>query len=276
MNTTETAALDDATPLDERAHRTARTRQSLVALAMSLAPWGFVIANASYAWNTRHGGEDISGTGALAMAAHNPNADRLFTTIAMIASILMVPTAIGAMRLTQRKAARLGTIGGVVVAGAYICYFAMLSADRFTLVLAARGPDNPDYVAILDQSLQGVTVVWFYVFFALGNIVGTFILGLALLRSRSIPRWAAWFVMAWGILHVVGLMVGTEWIEVGGAIVQAVGFATAGMVLRRRPIDGTSAMAASAIGVSASDVVAQPTADQPTADQSPAPSALPV
>jgi hypothetical protein len=255
MTLPDSAPADDTT-LDARAHRTARTRQSLVALAMSVAPWGFVIANASYAWETRHGGEDLSGAGALALAAQHPNADRVFTTIAMIASMLMVPTAIGAMRLTRRKAARLGTIGGIVVAGAYICYFAMLSADRFTLVLAARDSSNPDYVAILDQSLQGVSVVWFYVFFALGNIVGTFLLGLALLRSRSIPRWAAWCVMAWGILHIAGLALGTEWIEVGGGILQAVGFAAAAAVLRRRPIDDADR--------------------QLTSDPAPASSALPI
>jgi hypothetical protein len=50
----------------------------------------------------------------------------------------------------------------------------------------------------------------------LGNIVDTFLLGLALWRSRSVARWAAAAVMIWPPMHVVGLLAGVEWFEVDG------------------------------------------------------------
>ena len=42
--------------------------------------------------------------------------------------------------------------------------------------------------------------------------------------------------MAWPPLHVIGLVVGNEWFEVIGAVLQAVGFAAIAVaVLRGRP-----------------------------------------
>ena len=59
------------------------------------------------------------------------------------------------MRLTQRRAARVGLVGGLLVCTAYICYFAMVSGDRFNLEMAARGTNLDDYATVLDQSLLG-------------------------------------------------------------------------------------------------------------------------
>jgi len=44
-----------------------------VGLALVVAPWGFVIANASYAWMIRNGGSDSTGAKALALAATGPD-----------------------------------------------------------------------------------------------------------------------------------------------------------------------------------------------------------
>ncbi|HET9778824.1 MAG TPA: hypothetical protein VFP81_06025 [Propionibacteriaceae bacterium] len=45
-----------------------RVRRLSGALALVVAPGGFVIANASYAWMIRHGGSDSTGAEALALA----------------------------------------------------------------------------------------------------------------------------------------------------------------------------------------------------------------
>jgi hypothetical protein len=70
-----------------------------------------------------------------------------------------------------------------------------------------------------------------FLLFVLGNLVGTFLLGLALLRSHAVPAWAAAAVMAWPPLHITGLIVGSEWFEVTGAALQGIGFAVVGMHL---------------------------------------------
>ena len=147
------------------------------------------------------------------------------------------------MRLTQRRAARVGLVGGLLVSSAYICYFAMVSGDRFELAMAARGTNLDDYATVLDQSLNGASVVWYFLLFALGSLVGTFLLGLALRRSRSIPAWAALAVMAWSVLKIPELL-GLWWTEVVGSVLLVAGFAAAGVVLwRQDPATGSATAA---------------------------------
>ena len=54
-----------------------RVRRLSGAVALILAPWGFVITNACYAWMIRNGGSDATGAGALALAAGGPKILRL-------------------------------------------------------------------------------------------------------------------------------------------------------------------------------------------------------
>ncbi|MET1006394.1 MAG: hypothetical protein ABWX96_12645, partial [Propionibacteriaceae bacterium] len=75
---------------------------------------------------------------------------------------------------------------------------------------------------------------WVFGLFVLGNLVGTLLFAIGLLRSRAIPGWAAVLILLWPPLHVTGLVVGNELFEVTGAVLQAVGFATIAVVVRRR------------------------------------------
>jgi hypothetical protein len=58
-------------------------------------------------------------------------------------------------------------------------------------------------------------------------------------RSRPVvPRWAAVGVAAWPLLHITGLLMSSEWYEVTGGVLQALGFAAlAAAVLRTRDAD---------------------------------------
>ena len=89
---------------------------------------------------------------------------------------------------------------------------------------------------MIDSSLGGASAVWVNVTFLIGNVVGTFLLGLALLRSRSVYAWACWGVFGWSVLHIVGILLGTEWFEVVGALAQAVGFAGVAVCLLRQAV----------------------------------------
>jgi len=213
---------------------TAGFRRAALAAAMVVAPWGIVLANTSAAWETRHGGDDGTGTGALALAAAHPGAERFGMVAGMLGCLLMVPAVIGVMQLTRYRAAKLGLIGGVWTAAGYISYFGMLSADGITLAMAARGDHPGDYAQVLDASLNTGSVIWYYLVFLTGNLIGTLLLGLALFRSRSVPVWAAAAVIGWPVLHIAGIIAASEWFEVAGAVLQAVGFAVAARCLMSR------------------------------------------
>lgn len=87
---------------------------------------------------------------------------------------------------------------------------------------------------MIDDTQADATVMWMFALFVVGNVAGTFLLGLALLRSHAVAAWAAIAVMAWPVLHIIGVAAGTEWFEVAGAALQAAGLAAAGVGVLRR------------------------------------------
>ncbi|MEU6407315.1 hypothetical protein [Microbispora sp. NPDC046933] len=223
------------------------TRHAPLALALFTAPWGFVVANAAYAWATRGGGSDATGAEALALAAAHPGETRLATVAAMLGSLLMVPAVLGARRLLAGRSSRLGFLGATLMAGGYICYFAIAFSGITVDVMARRGGPLADYAAVVDGAQSDPSAVWVFLLFVLGNLVGTLLLGLALLRARVVPLSAAAGIMAWPPLHVIGLVAGTEWFEVAGALTQTAGLAVTGsrlLAASRRSADAPAPVGA--------------------------------
>lgn len=214
---------------------TARARRTGLVAAVIVAPWLFVLANGAGLLETSKGGNDNSGAGALALAAAHPGLDRFAMVTAMLGSLLMVPAVIGLMRLIGFRSARLGLIGGVLTAAAYICYFAMNSGDRFQLAMVARGDTGPEFGKIIDTSLNGASVVWYFLLFAVGSLVGTFLLGLALRRGRVVPWWVAATVMAWSVLKIPEFL-GLRVAEILGSVLLAIGFAVVARTLSRQQL----------------------------------------
>ena len=91
------------------------------------------------------------------------------------------------------------------------------------------------FAEALDAAQGEVAGIAVFVLFALGNIVGTLLLAIGLLRSRAVPPWAAFGILLWPVLHVVGLVFfPNEVPQVIGAVTQAVGFGACAVLLRRR------------------------------------------
>jgi hypothetical protein len=196
-----------------------------------LAPWFILACNVGWAMAQADGASDATGADSLAAAAAHPDLLHNVVLFGMIGALLMIPAALGAARIAG--AGRLSFIGGTLVAAGYVCYLAVLMSDLTTLAMVRVGGPMADFARVLDTRQEFAAGTWVFLLFVLGNIVGTFLLGLALWRSRAVPRWAAAAIMAWPLLHITGLVAGTEWIEVAGAIVQGAGFAAVGVQLLR-------------------------------------------
>jgi hypothetical protein len=214
---------------------TARVSRLGLASAALIGPWGIVLGNLGYAWATRHGGSDETSRGALELAAAHPLSGLAATIAAMIGSMLLVPATLGAIRLTRVRAARLGLLGGALMIAGYVCYFAMLFHGALIDSIVANSGPTDAQIAVVDAMTDQPLDVAVSMLFLVGNLIGTLLLGLALLRSHAVPAWAACGVLAWPVLHLAGLFVGSEWVEVAGAVLQGVGFAVVGSrVLRLR------------------------------------------
>jgi hypothetical protein len=209
-----------------------RLRRAGGALALVLAPWGFVITNATYAWMIRNGGGDETGADALSLAAAGPDLLRLGIVAGMIACLLIIPAVLTALRLARQS--RLAFVGGSLMIAGYVCYFGVLLSNMIILAMAERGGPIADYAAVIDASQADLSTAWVFPIFIVGNLLGTVFFAIGLLRSRIVPVWAAILIMVWPPLHVAGLFLGGEVLEVLGAVLQAIGFAgVAAAVLRR-------------------------------------------
>jgi hypothetical protein len=202
--------------------------------AMVLAPWGFVITNACYAYAIRNGGSDQTGADALALTAVTPPLlIRTMLTAGMVGCLLVIPAVLGIFRLS--RASRLVLTGGSLMIAGYVCYFAVLHGDFTALAMVRHGGPLADYAAVLDAREAEPWSTWVFLLFIAGNLLGTVLLAVGLLRTRAVAVWAALGILAWPPCHVLGLVFfGNEIPQVIGAVLQAAGFAGCAAELWRR------------------------------------------
>jgi len=210
--------------------RTARVRRVGLALSLFVAPWFIVAANTGDSVMKLHGGDDLTPRGALALVAAHPDLERWSSLAALLGCLLLVPASLGLMRLVRVRAARLGLVAGVLMVAAYACYFALVFNGFTPGAMVRSGGSMDNHVAVLQALLDEPMTIWVYITFAVGNLLGTLLMGIALLRARAVPRWAAYAVLGWPVLHILGL----PWFEVIGGVLQGIGMAAAAMVLLRQ------------------------------------------
>jgi hypothetical protein len=231
-----TGGITTAQVVQPDTERTTRFRRMSQVAALLIAPWGFVVANAGTALMAKNGEDDLSSRSALTMAAAHPGLDKASIFAAMLGSLILIPAVLGAMSLVRYRAARLGLIGGVLMVAGYVCYFALCFQSYATIAMAQNGGVTAHHIAILDATQNQPFYVIPALTFVLGNVVGTFLLGLALMRARVIPIWAGVCIVAWPVLHFLG----GPWGEVAGAVIEAVGLAVVALRLRRMPFARTA------------------------------------
>jgi hypothetical protein len=100
------------------------------------------------------------------------------------------------------RRSRLAFVGGSLMIAGYVCYFGVLLSNMIIIVMAERGGPLADYAAVIDASQGDPSTVWVFPIFILGNLIGTLLFGIGLLRSRAVPIWAAILIMQWPPLHV--------------------------------------------------------------------------
>jgi hypothetical protein len=195
------------------------------------------VSNLCYALATRDGGDDLTGKGALALAADHRGLYVGSTVAALAACLLFVPATLGLMRTMRDKAPGAGTVGASLMLVGYVCYFAVAFGGLYTIAMADLGGSQTANAAILDRAADSPVAIPLFVLFVLGNIVGTAIVAVGLLRGRVVAQAAAFGVLAWPVLHIAGLAAGTEWFEVIGALLMTAGLAAVARRVLTTPPD---------------------------------------
>lgn len=138
----------------------------------------------------------------------------LIAIVTLVPGVIAVATALPPSRL---KAWALG----LSVPG-YLCLGVLLAEDYLLSAGVAAHIDPRQLAAQLDANHPSFDVAT--AIFVVGHVVGTVLLGVALLRSGRIPAWAAWTITVSQPLHfVAAVIVGSPTLDLVAWSMTAVG-----------------------------------------------------
>lgn len=172
-----------------------------------------------------------------AVAASSASTGRMDAVLwlSVVAMVALVPSALGAARLAQRRAPVLSLLAiGLLVPSFVMLFFG--SGD--VTLRAVAGIDPATAVRVYDAASAVGPATLSIVVFVVGHIVGTVLLGAALWRSRTVPAWAALAVIVSQPLHFVAFVVlGWQPLDVIAWGLMGVGLAAAGLRVLRTSND---------------------------------------
>lgn len=171
-------ALAEATPVDQRNGSTT----VLLALLMPVGPAAIALLRYLLPYYT-----EGTSTGIAAASAAAPARESAVLWLGYLGVLTLVPGVIALARLTRHNSPRL-TAWGLGLAGAgYLSLGSLLSTDQVLWSAQAAKLAPATTVSLLDHAhlTSGISLG----VFILGHVVGTVLLGLALMRSGRVPRW---------------------------------------------------------------------------------------
>jgi hypothetical protein len=225
-----TSAIEDSARTRLHNDPTVKFRRVAGAIALPIGILLQAASNAVYSLITMNGGSDATGAGALELVSSYPTQSHLAVTLSVIGSMLIVAGVPAALRVLRPARPRLSLVGGILMMAGYIAYFGIVFSTTLHIALAAT---DVDAAAAIDASQDNVWSFPFMILFIVGNILGTFLLGLAVLLSKQLPTVAGVLIMAWPVLHIIGLIAGTEWFAVAGATLETIGLVILAMAALR-------------------------------------------
>lgn len=200
-----------------------------VALLLPVGPAAIAVLRLLLPYYTAN---DSSGIVA-AVNAH-PGRQGAVLWLAYVGILTLVPGLFAAARICRDAAPRLTLWAlGLAVPG-YLSLGMFLGSDHVLWNVSHAGLSRADAVSVVDAAHPSIGVA--IGVFVLGHVVGTVLLGLALLRSGRIPVWAAWAITVSQPLHFVATVIlGSPQVDFVAWSMTAVGMAfVARAVLRDR------------------------------------------
>lgn len=143
--------------------------------------------------------------GSIAAVSAEPGRQSAVLWLAYIGILTLVPGLFVAARICRDAAPRLTTWAlGLAVPG-YLSLGMFVGSDHLLWSVSDAGLSTAQAVAVVDASHASIDVA--IGVFVLGHVIGTVLLGLALLRSGRIPAWAGWAITVSQPLHFVATVV---------------------------------------------------------------------
>lgn len=194
-----TAAIRDDEPEVRRTYAAAPS-EWLLALLMPIGPLAVGVLRFLLPYHTTdHTSVMVTGV------TNHPARESIALWLGTIGIYTLVPGVLAAARLSRRSAPRLTAWAMALVVPGYLSMAGLLYSDQVMWASGQHGVPAATAVALIDGAHP--TVLLQMILFVVGHVVGTVLLGLALLRSRRIPTLVAWGLVVSQPLHFVAAMV---------------------------------------------------------------------
>jgi hypothetical protein len=208
-----------------------RMSRFLFAVLLPVGPAAVAVQRFVLPYRTTDGPEAV-----VAKVAVDPQAQSLLLWLALIGLLTLVPGVLGVARLTRRRAPRTTAAAVLLLVPAYLSMGWLVGSDVLLWVGVRVGVDQPTLVRL--YSTDHPTTMVAAAVFVLGHVVGTVVLGVALWRSGTVPRWAAVLTLVAQPLHfTAAVLVGSPVLDLAAWGLNVVGFAAASAAILRLPDD---------------------------------------
>jgi hypothetical protein len=154
--------------------------------------------------------------------------------LGLIATFTLLPGVLAVGRLTRRGAPRMTAAAMLLVVPGYLALTYMIGSDLVLWTGAQAGLDASALADLADTVHPTSNVA--AAVFVIGHVIGTVLLGLALLRSRTVPAWAAIVTVVAQPLHFVAfLILGNPTLDAAAWTANGIAFAVVGVAILRTP-----------------------------------------
>lgn len=139
--------------------------------------------------------------GMVAAVDADPGRQSAVLWLTYVGILTLVPGLFAAAQVCRDTAPRLTTWALVLAVPGYLSLGMFVGSDHLLWSVSDAGLPAADAVAVIDAAHPSIDVA--IGVFVLGHVIGTVLLGLALLRSGRISAWAAWAIAVSQPLHFV-------------------------------------------------------------------------
>ena len=206
-----------------------RLRRLLSAACLVFAPTLLVAAFALAPF-----GSDDTSSEIVGIVKHNQTAYTIVPVLIAVAVLLLIPALIAVIRLAATRAPYLAYIGGGLAIAGYVSLLPTMMVEQTAMAMGRAGVPDSTAASVLDRLSDGSLVLGILMgIFVAGHILGTTVLGIALIRARVVALWAGAAVAVSQPLHFVAHIIEVKALDVVAFGLLAVGlFAVAAVVLK--------------------------------------------
>ena len=165
----------------------------------------------------------------------DPDAAQVVLWLGVVGLFTLLPGAFAALKLLKRTTPRLAAWTAVFLVPGYLAMPAPLAADAFAAVAPDLGLDASTNQRVLDALMGLPTLSVLVLVFVVGHVVGTVLLGVAMIVGRAAPLVVGILTTLSQPLHFMAVMIGNPPLDLAAWGLTALGMGFLAFRVLRTP-----------------------------------------